>query len=296
VIGDAARYLTPSPSNIAARSRIRTSGLRLLTALHENKDYDRIVFACHSLGAVIGYDILNFYWSTTNANVHHTLDDEALKDIEQCIHALRQSSGDPVFLARFRDAQRRYARAVREVSNDKWKVTDFVTLGAPLTYAYLLMVDDRDKLLESDKEAIKTGWLAEWREHLDAKTAKVAELFFARTAQREFPICPPLPEEGDSFAYNVPGVAYLIPHHAAVFAPVRWTNIFSPCHHVFWGDVIGGPVVPIFGPGVKDVELTGNVGKMMLAHTHYWDQGRKDDEHLAALRHALNFLDEEEYS
>jgi hypothetical protein len=84
------------------------------------------------------------------------------------------------------------------------------------------------------------------------------------------------------------------PHHAAVFAPVRWTNIFAPCHYVLKGDIVGGPVAPIFGPGVKDVELTGEVGSMWLAHTHYWDQGRKDEHHLAVLRNALNFLDVEE--
>ncbi|MEI9901517.1 MAG: hypothetical protein WDN31_16830 [Hyphomicrobium sp.] len=70
---------------------------------------------------------------------------------------------------------------------------------------------------------------------------------------------------------------------------MRWTNIFAPCRHVLWGDVIGGPVAPIFGPGVRDVALTGEVGRMMLAHTHYWDEGIGDDDHLAAIRSALNF-------
>ena len=62
---------------------------------------------------------------------------------------------------------------------------------------------------------------------------------------------------------------------------------------MIWGDVIGGPVAPLFGPGVKDVALTREVGRMMLAHTHYWDEGR-GEEHLNALRNALNLLDKAE--
>jgi hypothetical protein len=291
VVGDAARYLTASPPNIAARSRIRKLGLQLLAALHQNDEYDRIIFACHSLGTVIGYDILSFYWSSINEDVHHAASDPSLAHIEQAIVELRQRPKDPDCLTRFRQAQREYAAAVSHLSGGRWKVTDFITLGAPLTYAHLLMVDDREPLLESDEASIQLGWLADWRNQLDVTTGRVAALFFARAAQREFPLCPPLSETGTAFTYVTKSSPGAIPHHAAVFAPVRWTNIFAPARNVFRGDIIGGPVAPLFGPGIKDIPLTGEVGRMMLAHTHYWDQGRRDEKHLEVLRSALNLLD-----
>ena len=130
-------------------------------------------------------------------------------------------------------------------------------------------------------------------------------MFSARAARREFPLAPPLNEVDAPFTYKVdPAV---VPHHAAVFAPVRWTNVYAPCRHVIWGDVIGGPVRPLFGPGVKDVPLKGKVGRMILAHTHYWDAAaeekdgtrdakrrRAEQEHLDVLRAAINLLDKPE--
>jgi len=62
-LGDAARYLSPLPANIAVRHKIRAEGLALLKQLHESGRYDRIVLVGHSLGSVIGYDILTIYWS-----------------------------------------------------------------------------------------------------------------------------------------------------------------------------------------------------------------------------------------
>jgi hypothetical protein len=158
------------------------------------------------------------------------------------------------------------------------------------------MVNDRASLLTSDDELMRDEglWLTTWRERLDAITDRVASVFLSRAAQREFPLCPPLNEEKRAFVYaSNPDTGPFTPHHAAVFAPVRWTNIFAPCRLVFWGDVVGGPVRFIFGPGVKDVALEGSIGRRRLAHTHYWDAVKSDagkgvtndqKEHLEALR------------
>ena len=59
-VGDAARYLSPSPSNIALRQQIRAEGLRLLRHLHRSREYARIVIVGHSLGSVIGYDPVSY--------------------------------------------------------------------------------------------------------------------------------------------------------------------------------------------------------------------------------------------
>ena len=110
-----------------------------------------------------------------------------------------------------------------------------------------------------------------------------------RAAQRELPLCPPITEKDDHFTYppktNDPSL--VVPHHAALFAATRWTNIYAPCRRILWGDVIGGPVAPLFGPGVKDVPLANPDGGQWLAHTHYWDEGETTAPHLAALRDAL---------
>lgn len=61
-LGDAARYLSPSPRNISLRQQVRANGIKLLRHLHASGRYDRIVVVGHSLGSVIGYDILKHYW------------------------------------------------------------------------------------------------------------------------------------------------------------------------------------------------------------------------------------------
>ena len=63
-IGDAAIYLSPEPRNIQARQAVRDAGVALFESLHSGLDaehaYDRIVVVGHSLGSVIGYDILTY--------------------------------------------------------------------------------------------------------------------------------------------------------------------------------------------------------------------------------------------
>ena len=75
---------------------------------------------------------------------------------------------------------------------------------------------------------------------------------------------------------------------------MRWTNIYAPRRNILWGDVIGGPVAPLFGPGVKEVAINGDAGRSFVAHVRYWELGHGDHEHLEALRAAVNLLDQPE--
>lgn len=61
-LGDAARYLSPTPENISIRKKIRSEGLKLLRELHDKRQYDRIIIVGHSLGTVIGYDLISRLW------------------------------------------------------------------------------------------------------------------------------------------------------------------------------------------------------------------------------------------
>ena len=98
---------------------------------------------------------------------------------------------------------------------------------------------------------------------------------------RELPTNPPQPDEeaGLSYVLDPPlknsrdeWVSPRVPHHAAPFCCVRWTNIFYPAKAGLFGDLVGGPLTSLFGEGIRDIALTsgGWWRHTVLAHTRYW--------------------------
>jgi hypothetical protein len=143
----------------------------------------------------------------------------------------------------YQAAQSEYLAEIQARGNP-WRVTDFITLGSPLTHATVLM-------------------------------ARNEEEFARKKQEREFPTCPPVLEDivvnkvkQKKFSFEK-GRDW-IPHHGAVFAPTRWTNLYFPCHHTFWGDLIGGPIAPAFGAGVLDMAVNTKIRGGLLSHTLYW--------------------------
>jgi hypothetical protein len=298
VMGDSSRYLRPAPDNIAARAAIRESGVNLLERLHRETDYDRVVIVAHSLGSIIAYDVLLQFWAR-QARAWYA--DEGLGDIFDEVEAATRAIYDaeqaaspaPTLFqllgwagddraarirahgaivqarARLRDAQRRFTARLAARTDKPWLITDLVTLGSPLTYAKFV-------LCESD-----------------------AEFDHKRHALLELPSCPPLPftrnkvgAPGFTFPRRrgVEGAAVRSPRHDAVFAAVRWTNLYFPSVGGFWGDMIGGPIAPMFGPGIEDVEVHGERALRGFVHNLYWinPHGRaRDPGHIQALRKAL---------
>lgn len=288
-VGDAARYLSPHPRNIALRQKIRADGLRLLRQLHDSRDYDRIIIVGHSLGSVIGYDLITRLW----LDYHATYDFQAsASDVARLLAEgkapqplirdklleagknLLADTGDKA-LQDFRDAQLEGWKEQRGWGNP-WRISDFVTLGSPLTHARLLLARSREE-------------------------------FEARQRQRELPTCPPVIDE-KGYAYSSAAshavdkgrlFTPLVLHHAAPFAVTRWTNLYFPVVLGFFGDVIGGPLRSVFGPGIKDVavRLKSLRRFTFLAHTSYWkaeptspggDAADETEHHaLSALRDAL---------
>ena len=161
-IGDAARYLSPNPKNIAMRRAIRADGIALLRKLHASGEYERIVVVGHSLGSVIAYDILKHYWQEVSSTYHSPRPDEqpALAETERLGLALEEGNGN---IEQFRAAQLALWKELRSLGNP-WLVTDLVTLGSPLAHAAILLAHD------------------------DADLAEKQE-------QRELPTCPPFFEE-----------------------------------------------------------------------------------------------------
>jgi len=250
-VGDAARYLNPSPPNIDMRRRIRAEGVELLRELHKCEQYDRVILVGHSLGSVIAYDIVRNLWPEYNT-VHAKLpgiDQKALHELESDGKALA-ANPTPELADKFRNEQSALWIEQRKQGNS-WLVTDLITVGSPLAHAELLLARTKDELRE-------------------------------RQTEREFPTCPPVPDEGlysYPLTYDVNGQqrTFYALHHGAVFASTRWTNIYFPAGLGFFGDLVGGPLGEIFGHGVRDVpvdsaEWSGWLKRFPMIHTHYWSK------------------------
>jgi hypothetical protein len=269
-VGDAAVYLDSAPANIQSRHEIRSAGVRLLEVLHR-RGYERIVIVGHSLGSVIGYDILRYAW----AEMHDRFVGDAPQSIEalQAAESLatRSSQWTSDEQNQWRQLQRRYLNEL-QTAGHVWRVTDFITLGSPLTYASYLMALNRadyerqiqERELATDPPVLERHvehHVEDWRFSYD----KTFTLESGRTLTRR------------------------VPHHAAVFAPVVWTNLYFPCIGVFRGDIAAGPVGAELGSGVRDVKLHNDIRGGWLLHTHYWLPVREPPpNHVEELRRALN--------
>ena len=266
IVGDAARYLHVAPPNVQTRHQIRSAGAQVLRSLHE-RGYDRIVVVGHSLGTVIGYDVLNHSWTEFNQDEPKQVPPasfDALEALEAMAASLRDGGEESI--DDIQVTQRRYLEELKANGN-RWRVTDFITLGSPLAHADILLAHERKGLVR-------------------------------RFSDREFPVCPPFLEDSvlhgrkvSRFSYDS-GKGGRVPHHAAVFGPTRWTNLFFPQTFLVHGDLVGGPVSPVFGAGVRDVPVKTGRWFGLLSHTFYWKPGKAKDSHVEALRAALDLLDE----
>jgi hypothetical protein len=252
IIGDAARYLNPAPGNIKRRQEIRAKGVKLLEKLHKH-GYRRIIVVGHSLGSVIGYDILTHAWALYNNRGDASRGHPIMTGLEKMVAEAEYTVDD------YRSCQTEMLNEMVQ-NGYNWRVTDFITLGSPLAHASILLAADREDLRHKQNS-------------------------------REFPTCPPELENGN-FSYP-PDRSQRTPHHAAVFAPTRWTNLYFPSRLVFQGDLIGGPLSPVFGRGIRDVKVSTSLRWGLASHTLYWTPGKGNDTatHITLLREALALAD-----
>ncbi len=255
VFGDVARYVRTSPDAVSARADIRERGVELLRALHgktggvadrrydygDETGYERIVVVGHSLGSIVAYDVLRLFWEERGPTSRNPAEGEALARLRaldgHCRSQAEKGTFDP---AAFRTLQGKLSASLAEQPGS-WRITDFVTLGSPLTHAEFLVSRDR-------------------------------AAFEERKAERLFPTCPPMLEPGKLPSFLYSSLQYA--HHAAMFSAMRWTNIHDPGAVPFLGDFISGPCRPNFGPGVLDVAVAidrgGPFGRL-VTHTDYWN-------------------------
>src|SRR5262249_17161164 len=108
--GRVVRYTRADPDNIAARQAVRERGLKLLNSLHEGDYYKRIVIVSHSLGTMLAYDLLSYFWSQREASRRITEDSpefDALCDLERTAAAVDHPNPAALAMNQYLEAQRR---------------------------------------------------------------------------------------------------------------------------------------------------------------------------------------------
>ncbi|MCP4318928.1 MAG: hypothetical protein GY789_23785 [Hyphomicrobiales bacterium] len=309
--GDVARYVKATPLNVARRQEIREKGVELLETLMGVRDfdpamhkkgapypteYDRIIVVSHSLGTMVAYDVLKA--SFARINRYPNMEGQGRKkqphrnNLERLLQQAIEKSG-MLDLNEYRRLQNLAWKELKEDGNP-WLVSDFITLGSPLTHAeFLLAHDEEDLRMQQEKRILPTcPPTLEW----DQKTKH--QHFSYRPGNSS--------SSGEYFRY---------PHHAAHFAFTRWTNIYSKSRNIMWGDIISGPVAQHFNLSTPVAELQGILDIPVLpeqdfeghakgsvpffTHTKYWDMsvrtGPNDSwaapYHIHKLREAINLLD-----
>lgn len=293
--GRVVRYTQATPSNIAARKAVRDRGLTLLETLHSDRQYDRIILVGHSLGTILAYELLAFLWarkSLARQLQEGTAAFTALMELEQVAPLLEKSPNDADLLMRWRNGQRSLRHAMTAHNGNaavgpddvsaRWIISDFVTLGSPLTHAEFLMAAGRSDLDER-MAAREMPCSPPVREKLDPTNLQAAiDAGMIAPDQKEAKLF--------SFPWRDPDKTWEL-HHAALFCAVRWTNIFDHSQWIFQGDLISGPLREEFGPGVIDIDLREIRGQAHgFTHTLYWDR-EANSRQLDVLRRAVNLLD-----
>lgn len=255
----AARYLDPSPDSYAARRAIRGGLVDLLRELQDGR-YWRIVVVAHSLGAYISYDALTALWAETHELHTGQPHDRQTPAAERL---LADSCCGPA-LDEFQDRQFTLWQDLRELKNP-WRITDFVTVGTPMALADLLLT--RPGLSSGFKKADAT---------------RRRELFDDLIHRGVLVRCPPrsesLPVDGREHEGDVRDVLGA----QSPFAVTRWTNLWFPViRGRLHGDWFGGALRPLFGPGIRDIEVCGNKPERFrrgTAHTEYFSHPDRGDD------------------
>jgi hypothetical protein len=213
------------------------------------------VLVAHSLGSIVAYDLLQILWGRYGPGLHNSRQEPDVLSALRAVgrHALPMNAAERATRtmsgqarAEFRELQWRAYTALRTAPEGRkpWKVSDFVTCGSPLTHAeFLITYNARDFVRSVEERLVATG--------------------------------PPISEtKRPDITFMTDGVRH--PHHAAVFAATRWTNIYDKGDGLVTGDPIGGPLGENFGPAVQDVQvrMTWRLWRI-FTHTQYWSLDAK---------------------
>ncbi|MCR9139445.1 MAG: hypothetical protein NXI27_25820 [Alphaproteobacteria bacterium] len=162
--GDVARYVKASPPNVARRQEIREKGVELLETLMGVRDfdpaarkpgtpypkwdteYDRIIVVGHSLGAVIAYDMLKYSFARVNRYLNKGPAGRRKQPHRHRLEMLLQEAigtSGSLDIGEYRRLQKLSWEELKE-QGSPWIVSDFITIGSPLTHAEFLLADGQD--------------------------------------------------------------------------------------------------------------------------------------------------------
>lgn len=238
-----ARYLDQQPASYAARRAIRGGLVDLLHTLQQGR-YDRVAVVGHGLGSHIAYDAIVALWSETHEL--HAETGVQLAGLDAVEDAARRLPEGGLDADGFQDLQYALWRELRMQGNP-WRITDFITIGAPMAFADVTMA----------RPGVLTGMSA-------SEPSRRAELFEQLVRRGGAPQCPPRSEtltvDGDEtstpgYSWRESGVSGVLGAQAP-FAVTRWTNLWFPVERGgLRGDWFGGALARLFGPGVRDVAV-----------------------------------------
>ncbi|WP_433765305.1 hypothetical protein [Pseudomonas putida] len=297
--GRVVRYTRADPDNIAARAAVRTRGLNLLRALHEGDEYDRVILVAHSLGSILAYDLLTYFWAEKTNSIsilQGTTAFKALREVELAALDLDAfAARGTANVSELNRAQLKYREAQAQLWNclatldpqsgrspaeDRWLISDFVTFGSPLAHAEVLLASGKADL-KARFDAREMPISPPVREPLEARTKNIAAS--SGMTDDNGVVLPKLmsyPSKDDPERWII--------NHGAPFSVVRWTNVYDPSSRVYQGDLIGGQHAPVFGLGVKDIDLSSFDGRSTrFTHTLYWNAGCSP-KRIQAFREAVN--------
>ncbi|MDO5711969.1 MAG: hypothetical protein Q4P32_09570, partial [Micrococcales bacterium] len=272
--------------------------------LHSSGRYRRIIVVGHSLGSVIGFDLLRCLWD----EMRHP--DPELAGAQRHIAVFDEAADrlDPGRAAATLLPTRIPLAEVPETSGPSRPATDSraslrlgVEASRPVDAAELDDFQAAQFALWRGDRADGVPWLITDFVSLGSPFTYAPMLldepdvpFGGRRGLhladlqglKVVPRCPPIHDElEDSRFYTR---RYRLPsgrerwlkvgHTAAPFGPTRWTNLYLPARGLLHGDLFAGPVADSFGPGVRDVpvRVPGRGGWASvrrcfpLSHLSYW--------------------------
>lgn len=296
-----AAYFDSTPDNAGHINTIRKLGIDHLRSIHASGQYDRIVIIGHSLGSVIGYDLIRFFWQEHSklATTHsYRLDPSRQSISETC----------------------------------PWLITDFITLGSPLHWANILLSNpgytfatrrnegefplcpprDNQQAKHNDSNSAEqdsssppcpqpsppphtpsSRWRAAGLALLGRPTGntplqnrrKCRLVEYVDRIRTSYRILKGQPE-ADCPPPNEPPIEY----RPSPFGLVRWDNVFFTWG-LFGGDMIGGPIKHLFGEGITDHPIKPTW--LSWAHNSYWGKhnGRSKRPTARAMRIIRNVIE-----
>jgi hypothetical protein len=260
-----ARYFDlVAPASHAARRVIRGGLVDLLYTLHQGR-FARVVLVGHGIGGYIAYDALTTLWAETHElRAAATERPEAPGSLDRLQVAADRLAAEPDgdrALDDFQAGQFALWQDFRAQGNP-WRITDFVTVGTPMALADLFVA----------RPPIFGG--------LSRSDSRRRELFDSLTRKGVVVRCPPRSEalpvnavEPGPASYRAGGSSGVLGAQSP-FAVTRWTNIWFPVRRgSIRGDWFGGVLRPLFGPGIREIAVSGNLPERLrpgAAQTHYF--------------------------